>query len=545
MKRLPRLALVCISLLWVEGPAATIPEDLAVVEDRSETVANRLLDLSAAFRLGEAAESFFAERTDVTAPPAGGGSPVFYRGGIVLSRFAPSEPRRMSGDEAATVLASYFAWFSSTDDLRFKLKRAVFDKSGAAGTGRVAFFAVGRNQEGGRSWLRAHAKAAFLLGEDKKYRLSRFELEDLSMMRSEEDLFSEVAEEADVALRLPRFGEGRNLDYVWHGAAAGDVDNDGFLDLFVTGAETNRLYRNVRGRQFRDMTEETGLRYVPGGTGALLLDIDNDGDLDIFMAAVGAQMLLENRLVPDGKVIFQDVSLESGVGSAVAVGFSAAAGDVNGDGLPDIYVASYNHYGEVAPDSWFQAKNGTPNLLFVNKGDGLFKEEARKYLVADSRWSYAAVFADLDLDQRQDLYVSNDFGENGLYMNEGETFVDEAKKRGVVDPGNGMGVSLGDFDNDGFLDIHSTNMSSTAGNRILARLFPKASAKKNVLKKLASGNSLFRNHGDGTFTDLTAELGGLSAGWGFGGGFIDFDNDGLEDLYTPNGFVSGKSMKDT
>ena len=123
--------------------------------------------------------------------------------------------------------------------------------------------------------------------------------------------------------------------------------------------------------------------------------------------------------------------------------------------------------------------------------------------------------------------------------------MDEAHERGVLDPGNGMGVAFGDFNNDGLLDVHTTNMSSTAGNRILSRLFPGSSSKDNVLMKLAAGNNLFENRGNGFFRDVTAEVGGFSGGWAWGGGFIDFDNDGWEDVYTPNGFISGKSMKDT
>jgi hypothetical protein len=108
-----------------------------------------------------------------------------------------------------------------------------------------------------------------------------------------------------------------------------------------------------------------------------------------------------------------------------------------------------------------------------------------------------------------------------------------------------MGVAVGDWNRDGLLDLHVTNMSSTAGNRILSRLFPDSSAEDNVLKKLAAGNTLYENVGGGRFRDVTSEVGGFSGGWAWGGGFLDFDNDGHEDLYTPNGFISGKSMKDT
>ena len=141
--------------------------------------------------------------------------------------------------------------------------------------------------------------------------------------------------------------------------------------------------------------------------------------------------------------------------------------------------------------------------------------------------------------------VENDFGEKGFFVHQGTRFVDEARTRGVLDPGNGMGVSVGDFNNDGRLDLHMTNMSSTAGNRILGRLFPGATVSDQVLVKVASGNTLFENAGGGRFRDVTADVGGLSASWSWGGGFIDIDNDGAEDLYTPNGFISGRSMKDT
>jgi hypothetical protein len=165
--------------------------------------------------------------------------------------------------------------------------------------------------------------------------------------------------------------------------------------------------------------------------------------------------------------------------------------------------------------------------------------------VDDRRWSYAAAFADLDGDGRLDLYVANDFGENALFINQGGRFADQAAERGVLDPGYGMGVSFGDYNNDGLLDLHVTNMSSTAGNRILSRLLPNSGPKDNVLLKLAAGNSLYQNRGEGFFRDVTAEAGPFSAGWAWGGGFLDFDNDGWEDLFSPNGFISGKSMKDT
>ena len=163
----------------------------------------------------------------------------------------------------------------------------------------------------------------------------------------------------------------------------------------------------------------------------------------------------------------------------------------------------------------------------------------------DDRWSYAASFVDLNRDGKIDLYVANDFGENGLYLNQGDRFRDAAEQAGLKDPGFGMGVSFGDMDNDGDLDLHITNMSSMAGVRVLRRLYSGRREDRAFLDKLAGGNSVYRNLGDGTFQEVSAELGSFRGGWAFGGGFVDFDNDGWQDLHTPNGFLSGKSMKDT
>jgi hypothetical protein len=166
--------------------------------------------------------------------------------------------------------------------------------------------------------------------------------------------------------------------------------------------------------------------------------------------------------------------------------------------------------------------------------------------VAGHDWSYAAQLVDVDEDGRLDLYVANDFGSgNRLYLNRGDRFVDDAQRRNVWDGGYGMGVSFGDYDNDGDLDLHVTKMASNAGNRILGRFSRTDLRARERLEALASGNSLYRNNGRGVFEDISARAGPFPAGWAWGGGFIDFDNDGWEDIHTPNGHMSGLSMKDT
>src|SRR5215204_3092481 len=562
---------------------------LEVIEDLSESLANDLLELSLATRDGDMARTaeFFPARMHATAFPS---RPTALKSSVkwiaahgweaeapATSSATPAVARvaAASGAQAATTAAppapqlaradflrgwaDFLSHFSEVEDARFKVKEANFDDKadsvhgakvptavvGASGKARVAFYVIGRDTGGKREWARGTAMVEVRYDRSNRWQFDSFTLASFDSMVATTDLFSEVAVPAGLGAELPAFGAPGNGGFMWHGAAAADFNGDGWQDLFVTAPSRNYLYLNDGAGRFRDASEETGVRSLATGVAPLVFDYDNDGDSDLFISNVGAQVLLENRLKQDGKLQFTDASLESGVGGVQAVGFSAVAGDVNGDGLLDVYVTSYNRYGQVTPDSWFRATNGTPNLLFVNRGRGEFREEAKKWGLDDSRWSYAAQFADLDGDGRQDLYVANDFGEKAMYINRGERFVDEAKERGVLDPGNGMGVSFGDYNNDGRLDLHASNMSSTAGNRILTRLFPNSGPQDNVLKKLAAGNNLFENLGDGKFKDVTAEVGGFSGGWAWGGGFIDFDNDGWEDIYTPNGFISGKSMKDT
>lgn len=562
-------------------PTPTSPTDktqkvdrnrLEVIEELSESLANDLLELSVATRdrdLRLTAEFFPAEIAAKPFPsrPTLIKNQIKWVGthswetkeivALSVSNKAPGA-NKTTNKTFLSNWSEFLAHFSDIEDARFKVKEANFDETakavlgaqqptaavGATGKARIAFYVIGRDTDGKREWARGTFMANVRADKNNHWQFDSFELISFDSMVANTDLFSEVATPAGIDTTLPGFGTPENSGFVWHGAAAGDFDNDGWIDLFIVSANRNFLYLNDRKGGFRDASDEANVKITASGTAPLVFDYDNDGDSDVFISSVGQQILLENTFKQTGKVEFNDVSLETGVAKE-AIGFSAVTGDVNGDGRLDVYVTSYNRYGQITPDSWFRATNGTPNLLFISQKDGTFREEAAKWGVDDKRWSYAAEFADINEDGKIDLYVANDFGEKAMYINRGDKFVDEAAERGVLDPGNGMGVSFGDYNNDGRLDLHASNMSSTAGNRILSRLFPNASAKDNILKKLAAGNNLYENLGEGKFKDVTAEVGGFSGGWAWGGGFIDFDNDGWEDIYTPNGFISGKSMKDT
>jgi len=536
--------------LFAQNTVQLDTSELIEVEDLSESLANALLEFSGAVRRGDlkTIRAFLADQVEALTfrhvPTSGGGSIKWIQqGSLDLSHHQPVLTQRESLIEEWT---AFLNGFSEVEDVRFKVTDSTFLKKAAGNfaDSKIKFFLVGRDEAGNRSWVKGSGRLQ-AQQEEGSWEISLLVFDQIDFLKAEVDLFSEVSLAAGLSVSLPSYGSPGNDAFVYHGAAAGDINGDGFIDVVATGISNNFVYLNQGNGTFKEVAWEVGFPATPHDvTAPLLVDYDNDGDLDLFLSAVGTQMLFKNELMEKGELSFVDVSLEAGV-AVPAVGFGATAGDVNQDGWPDLYVTSYNRYGRLMPNSWHQATNGTANLLFINQKDGTFRESAKSWGVDDGRWSYAAQFVDLNHDGRQDLYVVNDFGENALYMNLGNRFEDRAEFFGILDPGNGMGVSFGDYNNDGQLDLYVTNMSSTAGNRILGRLFPLSGVDDSVLRKLAAGSSLFRGGSDGTFTDVTQQMGPFQAGWAWGGVFIDFDNDGWQDLYSPNGFISGESMKDT
>ena len=541
-------ALLLTAPLAAAEPALD-PAHLDWVEDRTEDLANQLHELSLNLRDSdfEKLAEHFSPALAARGWPAEKGAPIaeikwLYRQNTAI------EPHKLDRPAFIKRWQYLLEGLPEIEDVRFKVKEVLVHRGDPVrAEAKVAFFLIGRDRQQGRHWIQGRSQLEANQTAGDRWQIDRFYLKVFSQHFVQTELFSEVSAPAKVYRAAPSFGSPTNQGFVAHGVAVADVDRDGLLDVFATGIGENYLYLNQGDGTFADGAQAAGLQITPAASGPLFLDSDNDGDSDLFLAAAGNQLLFENRLVPDGKLEFVDISTKAGV-DRPAHGFSALSADVNRDGLPDIYVTSYNRYGLVMPNSWSRATNGTPNLLFINQGDGTFAERAKAWGLADSRWSYAAQFGDLDADGQTDVYVANDFGENGFYINRGHRFDDLAATKGLLDPGNGMGVSLGDYDNDGLLDIHVTNMSSTAGKRILKGLFPAADSipgQTKVLYKLASGNTVFKNLGNGAFQDVSAAIGPFSAGWAWGGGFVDFDNDGWSDLHTPNGFISGQSLKDT
>ncbi|MDG2124297.1 MAG: VCBS repeat-containing protein, partial [Verrucomicrobiales bacterium] len=161
--------------------------------------------------------------------------------------------------------------------------------------------------------------------------------------------------------------------------------------------------------------------------------------------------------------------------------------------------------------------------------------------VENYRFSFAASWEDYDNDGDLDLYVANDFGPNKLFKNEGQHFVDETSQSGSDDWGFGMSATWGDYNRDGNMDLYVSSMFSGAGNQIVAQedfnpTIDEATRRKYL--KMVRGNSLLRNSGSGQFEDVTDPMSEGFGGWAWGSKFADLNNDGWEDLYVANGYIS-------
>jgi tetratricopeptide (TPR) repeat protein len=341
--------------------------------------------------------------------------------------------------------------------------------------------------------------------------------------------------------------------YGHNGVSVGDIDNDGFDDIYVCqpAGLPNRLYRNRGDGTFDDVTEQSGLGLLDNTACALIADFDNDARQDVVVVRAAGPLLFLNqgngkfRLSPNA---FQFANPPQGTFTG------AAAADYNRDGLLDIYFCLYVYYQGADqyryPVPYEDAENGPPNFLMRNNGDGTFRDVTAESGLNrnNTRYSFCCGWGDVTGNGGPDLYVVNDFGRKNLYRNNGDgAFTDIAPQAGVEDVGAGMSVSWLDYNNDGAQDLYVADMWTAAGQRISQQETFQRGAPQQIralYRKHAMGNSLFRNKDESTFDDTTIAAGVGMGRWSWSSDSWDFDHDGFQDLYVVNGMVSGPARED-
>jgi len=360
--------------------------------------------------------------------------------------------------------------------------------------------------------------------------------------------FIDIGEKAGLTMTIV-FGGVDTKKYIIEttgtGIAIFDYDNDGWPDIFIVNgttlegfpadrAPTNHLYHNNHDGTFTDVTEKAGLVATGWGQGVCVGDYDNDGWEDLYVTYYG-----KNRLYHNDHGVFTEVAEKARVaGSGKAWGTGCAFIDFNRDGRIDLLVANYVDFdlstapapGEGTSCTWKgvpvmcgpRGLRGSKNILYENQGDGTFADVTTKAHIdrTNGHFAFSVSTLDFDDDGWPDIYVACDSAPSILYHNNRDgTFTDVAVTAGVAfnEDGReqaGMGTTVADYVGDGRLAIFKTNFSDDTP-------------------------TLYRNDGDGVFSDATyiAGLGRHTQYLGWGTMFFDFDNDGWPDLILANGHV--------
>ena len=316
-----------------------------------------------------------------------------------------------------------------------------------------------------------------------------------------------------------------------------DYDQDGWLDLYLVnshaeeelsywqeleGLPTNSLFRNVQG-QFEDVSEQTGTDLAMRGNGCITADFNLDGWPDLYITADGPNQLLWNR----GDGSFVEGAAAAGVDAAEWNSASAVA-DLNRDGWPDLFVTAYIDLDNKIPHpsgAFPQDYYGLPDRMYLNNGDGTFREATDVVGLQREERGLGAIFTDLDNNGQLELYIANDGQPNRMYTavpdssEIGFHFEDISLSAATGDSGSGMGIAGGDYDGDGRFDLFVTNWEAE-----LNALYRNEIAERDEL--------VFRYS---TYRIGISGLGNNMTGWGTH--FADFDQDGDVDLLTVNGRV--------
>ena len=338
-----------------------------------------------------------------------------------------------------------------------------------------------------------------------------------------------------------------------NGVAVGDIDNDGWDEIYVcqTGGLPNRLYKNRGDATFEDITGKAGVGVLDNTACALFADFRNSGHQDLVVLRDTGPLYFANRgdgvftHIPD---VFQFRTAPQGAFTGMA------AADYDRDGRLDLYLCTYVYFQTEDqsryPVPYYDARNGPPNYLFRNKlsaAGGYFEDVTAESGIDhnNDRFSFAPAWCDSEGDGWPDLYVANDFGRSNFYRNHKGAFRDEAGAAGVENVAPGMSAAWFDYDGDGRPDLYVSNMWTPAGQRVVEdAAFVPGRDLEAAWQSHTRGNSLYRNTGEGRFTEVGAQEGVRVGRWSWSADGLDFDNDGSPEIHICAGMMTNSGEKD-
>ena len=575
--------------------AQIVLENEAAIESLRVPIAELTRSIQNLALPGERTRSIFAERVnvvDLASPSASKRTIVDID--ARESSWQPGDPFVKEAKSLAlwTAFLDGVDYFESSSF--YTIRGSFSTKDPAAFHSPSGFKGTARMKDGGLAWVRASLDLDWRrtgTKESSNWKLEAFKTTAFDVMRAPAALYTDVTRDAlsadDLAVaerslrdefligwvRGIRSGEIDLDEFMagllgaledgsflgdWAHMAVVDIDRDGWDDVYAMPNNAPALFfRNNGDGTFEEIGESIGLG-LEGVNAALFADFDNDSDQDAVLSFYpGETKIFENK---DGRFAVKQDGLPR-----LVLGLAAA--DYDQDGLLDLYLGRYNglHIGAIGaalerarrngeestpniPDMTAEESRelarrlstdgepfinipGPPNVLLHNAGGGRF-ERAKGAGTAEPYYqTMAAAWSDIDLDGDMDLYIVNEGGPNQLVRNDGNGRFVDITDDATRDVGFGMGVSFGDYDDDGRQDIYVTNMYSKAGLRIAADM----GSEKRVVSS-ARGNSLLRNTGSGYEFRAGAIVEAADFSWG--GMFFDPNNDGTLDLYAPAGYVT-------
>ncbi|WP_460540348.1 VCBS repeat-containing protein, partial [Echinicola sediminis] len=341
--------------------------------------------------------------------------------------------------------------------------------------------------------------------------------------------------------------------YMGGGVAVGDINNDGLPDIYFTGNhQENKLYLNQGGLVFKDITESAGV----GGddrwyTGVLMTDINQDGWMDLYLSVSGKSGNTRNQLfINNQDNTFSEQAAKWGLDDP-GHSIHATSIDYNNDGLQDLFVANYPLV-PVSQGNLFYKELMDKNLaeesghLFKNTGKGYFEDVTKEAGVQNFGLTLGVIAADFNEDGRQDLYLSNDFNiPDYFYINQGDGTFKESLQLAMEQTSMfGMGIDVGDINNDGLLDLAQVDMTPEDHQRSktnMASMSPRTFFEavdigfhyQYMQNSLQLNNGVFEN--TPIFSNIARYAGVATTDWSWAPIFADFDNDGWKDLVVTNG----------